>query len=336
MKFRLHTEFPTNLKEEWDVLLADSQLNTPFLRYGFLRDWWQTRGGGEWPAEAQLAIVSAQEGEHLVGIAPLFVHADGNLNTLYLLGSKEICDYLDVLVRPEHLPVFLPGLLEYLNGTSNIAWNQLIFHNLLETSATIPLLEKIAGGHGWQFRQECAMPSPYIALPNDWETYLASLDKKQRHEIRRKMRRSAENLAVAWYFCNRADTLEEECEAFLQLMEMDKEKKKFLTPAMREQQKLAMRWSFDEGILQLSFLEIEGKKAASYFCFDYGNKILVYNSGFDPQFSQYSPGWVLLGNLLQWAIENGRSEFDFMRGDEDYKYRFGATDRRVVCAILQR
>jgi len=81
---------------------------------------------------------------------------------------------------------------------------------------------------------------------------------------------------------------------------------------------------------------VGGQKAAGYVSFDYQNRIWVYNSGLNRDFSEYSPGWVLLGYLLQWANEQGREEFDFMRGDEDYKYRFGAIDRSVVRACLSR
>lgn len=97
-----------------------------------------------------------------------------------------------------------------------------------------------------------------------------------------------------------------------------------------------MQWAFENKILQLSFLEIGGQRAAAYYCFNYQNKILVYNSGFDPDFGEFSPGWVLLGYLLKWANENRISEFDFMRGNEDYKYRFGGKDRCVVCVKIQR
>ena len=172
-------------------------------------------------------------------------------------------------------------------------------------------------------------------LPGNWEEYLASIDKKQRHEIRRKMRRSEENTDLAWYSTKNESTLDEDIEAILQLMSLDAEKAKFLTPCMREQMRLTMRWAFKENILHLSFLEIQKQKAAGYFCFSYKNKLLVYNSGFDPRFSEYSPGWVLLGNLLQWSNENKISEFDFMRGNEEYKYRFGAKDRFVVCAMFE-
>jgi CelD/BcsL family acetyltransferase involved in cellulose biosynthesis len=51
---------------------------------------------------------------------------------------------------------------------------------------------------------------------------------------------------------------------------------------------------------------------------------------------ELSPGWVLMGHVIQWCCENGRSEFDFMRGDEDYKYRFGGVNRFVMRARVVR
>jgi CelD/BcsL family acetyltransferase involved in cellulose biosynthesis len=83
-------------------------------------------------------------------------------------------------------------------------------------------------------------------------------------------------------------------------------------------------------------MTINNQKAAAYLCFDYNGHILVYNSGFDYQFSSYSPGWVLLGHLIQHAIQTGSRYFDFMRGDEDYKYRFGAADGFVTRALLKK
>jgi CelD/BcsL family acetyltransferase involved in cellulose biosynthesis len=47
---------------------------------------------------------------------------------------------------------------------------------------------------------------------------------------------------------------------------------------------------------------------------------------------EFSPGWVLLGHTIEWCCENGRYEFDFMRGDEEYKYRFGGVNKYVMRA----
>jgi CelD/BcsL family acetyltransferase involved in cellulose biosynthesis len=45
---------------------------------------------------------------------------------------------------------------------------------------------------------------------------------------------------------------------------------------------------------------------------------------------ELSPGWVLLAHVIQWCCENKRYEFDFMRGDEEYKYRFGGVNQYVM------
>jgi CelD/BcsL family acetyltransferase involved in cellulose biosynthesis len=47
-------------------------------------------------------------------------------------------------------------------------------------------------------------------------------------------------------------------------------------------------------------------------------------------------GWVLLSFLIQWAIENSRAVVDFMRGNESYKYKFGAVDSFVYKAIITK
>jgi CelD/BcsL family acetyltransferase involved in cellulose biosynthesis len=120
------------------------------------------------------------------------------------------------------------------------------------------------------------------------------------------------------------------------LMGQDPAKQAFLTDVMRSQMRASVKAAFHAGWLQLSFLEIEGEKAAGYLNFDFDDHIWVYNSGWDMRFSTYSPGWVLLGYLLQWANEQGRKSFDFMRGDEEYKYRFGGIDRFVSRAIIRR
>jgi hypothetical protein len=254
-----------------------------------------------------------------------------------LLGSIEISDYLDVIVREADLAAFIDGLLPFLAGADFPAWQALDWYNLLDSSPTLTALEKAAGQQGWGYQQERLQHSPFIPLPGDWDAYLAGIDKKQRHEIRRKMRRAEEGeKPLHWYMVEDGSTLEAEGQAFMDLMAQDPEKAAFLTPAMREQMQLVLRCAFDEGCLQLAFLEIGGEKAAGYLDLDYLNRIWVYNSGLDRRFTEYSPGWVLLAYLLRWANENGRAEFDFMRGDEDYKYRFGAVDRFVVRAMVQK
>lgn len=338
MDFTLHRTFSdlTPAAADWNALLAESILDAPFLRYEYLSTWWETRGGGEWPPSAELALVTARRGGTLAGIAPLFFAPSlGGEPSLLLLGSIEISDYLDLIVRPADLEEFAAGLFDFLPSLP-FGWKFLDWHNLLETSPSLPVLESEASRRGWSFEAEKTYHAPSIPLPGDFETYLAGIDKKQRHEIRRKMRRAEEAGTVHWYIVADEAALDAEMDDFLALMAADPEKAAFLTDVMRSQMRRSVHAAFRAGWLQLAFLTVNGEKAAGYLNFDYGGRVWVYNSGIDRRFTEFSPGWVLLGYLLQWANDNRRAEFDFMRGNEDYKYRFGGVDKHLMRVCISR
>lgn len=338
MEFKLCQTFHRELQQEWNELLAETSAHVPFLRYEYQEAWWQTKGGGEWSQETQLAIITARENGRLMGIAPLFQVIWEGRPTLLLVGSIEISDYLDLIARDADMPAFTDGLLEYLQQEPTLGkWKRLDLYNVMENSVTLNALENSASKMGWKFHTEPFRPALTIPLPGDWETYLAGLDKKQRHEIRRKMRRAFNSEhQVRWYYVEDSNKLDEEIDAFLNLMAKDEEKARFLTPLMRENFRNTMRCAYDEGCLHLSFLEVDGQKASCYASLDYLDTLWVYNSGIDPAYTELSPGWVLISELIKWAIENKRTTFDFMRGDENYKFRFGAKKRDVLRVMVER
>lgn len=335
MQLKRYSNFPDDLKAEWDALLEKSSTNVPFLRFDYLKTWWQTNGGGEWQ-HIEPVIICARRQESLSGIAPMFFtrnHEDKA--ALMLLGSIEVSDYLDLLAAPQDIEEFVSDLLPFLRQTDMPAWQRIDWYNLPDSSPTLPALQKAAEKLGWSYQEEKYQPCPYVPLPGDWQTYLAGIDKKQRHEIRRKIRRLEEaEVPSRWYTLDAGADLEAEIEDFLSLMEQEGDKADFLTEEMRQHMRLTIRCFSDMGCLHLSFLEIDGKKAAAKLCFDYNNRLLAYNSGIERHFMDYSPGWVLLGYLLEWANQQKRTEFDFMRGGETYKYRFGAVERYVMRVTL--
>lgn len=330
-----------NMAYEWNALLKESASHVPFLRQEYLLTWWKLLGGGEWRNGELYTIIGRDSDGRLIGIAPFFLtQTDEGKSALMLLGSHEISDYLDIIARPADLPAFIDRVFDHLASPEAPAWQILDFYNVLESSPTLPALEQSASRKGWSFStfsRESMQCCPTINLPGNWETYLAGIDKKQRHEIRRKMRRAEESeTPVRWYIVEDGATLENEAEELFRLMATDDDKRAFLTEAMRAQMQAIIKTAFEHGWLQLAFLKVSDEKAAAYLNFDFDNRIWVYNSGLDANFSAYSPGWVLLGYLLQWANEHGRQSFDFMRGDEDYKYRFGGVDRFVTRVVIER
>ena len=218
-----------HMKDEWNKLLQDGASHVPFLRHEYLTAWWHSLGGGEWSqCELYIATTRRDDGE-LAAIAPLFLtnNREGE-PALLIMGSYEISDFLDVIARPTDLVPFLALLLDHLASQDAPVWRVLDFYNILESSPTLPALKTAAESRGWVYRQDCLQHCPYIPLPGNWDAYLAGIDKKQRHEIRRKMRRIEDpDINARWYIVQDQASLESEIEDFLRLMGQDAEKQAF-------------------------------------------------------------------------------------------------------------
>ena len=325
-----------SLAGEWNALVDRSAANMPFIRHEFLRTWWRTRGGGEW-GEAALRLVVAREAGTLVGVAPFFRTQRGRQPAWMLLGSIEISDYLDLIVARGSEEAFGERLLDYAAAQPIDELAALDLYNLRARSETLSILERSAGQRGWRVETQELQPCPSIALPSSWESYLEQLDKKQRHEVRRKLRRGeGGEEEMAWAIVGPEADIQAEIDNFLALMRKDERKAEFLTAPMVEQFRQSMVAAHAAGWLQLAFLTMDGRLAAAYADFDYANRIWVYNSGIDPRFAARSPGWVLLARLIQWSISHGREAFDFMRGNEGYKFQWGGVSQPIFRLTLSR
>lgn len=321
------------LSQDWNTLLSESHTNVPFLTYEFQRAWWDGLGGGEWQDGELYIVVGRGADGRLIGIAPLFrVRVDSEW-ILQFIGTHQIADYLDFIVRPQHHAEFVTGLLAHLSESKE--WHRLALYNLLDSSKTQTELNKAATG--LKISQEMLQPSPYLVIPHSLEAYINNLEAKQAHELRRKIRRarrSAEPISIE--FIDDETQFDSALEDFFGLIVRETFKAEFLHPKMRAQMEAIARAMFGAGWLQMVFLKAGDKRIAGYMNFDYDNCIWAYNAGFDPDFAALSPGWLIMVEMVDWSIRNGRKMFDFMRGGEDYKYRFGAMDRFVHKLTLIR
>lgn len=314
------------LAQEWDDLLVRS-VNAPFfMRYIYQRTWWQYLGNDD----LVLIAIRTHEGR-LMGLAPLY----GGTNQtgqreLSFVGCVDVSDYLDLLVDRDCVEPVYEALLDCL-GDSQVAWDKLYLCSLPHHSITHTRLAETARARGWQAKVRQQDVCPVITLPGDWESYLAGIDKKQRHEIRRKMRKIETEAQTRWYAIDSIEGLDEAMTAFIELHQKStRDKEDFWNDALISFFKALAVELAKMGWLKLYFIEVNGSRAASMLCFDYNNEFLLYNSGFDPeQFANLSPGNVLTAYTIQDAIRLGRSRYDFLRGDEVYKFRFGAAAEPV-------
>jgi CelD/BcsL family acetyltransferase involved in cellulose biosynthesis len=315
------------LQSEWNLLLPHNATNEIFLTWEWQTTWWWAYQPGS------LWIVAARDERGiLVGIAPWFIEQPDRV--VRTIGCEEVTDYLDVLAAPATCAAFYVALADFLVAHS-ADYSRIDLCNILVGTPTLDAMPRLLTERGFAVEIKQEDVSPFIPLPEDFEGYLDQLDKKQRHELRRKMRRAenTEDETIAWYMVGPQHDLAAETEKFLRLMAASQPlKAQFLQEAgHRRFFPAIIRRLAECGWLQLSFLTVDGDPAATYLNFDFDNRILVYNSGIVPEkYAHLSPGIVLLCYNIRHAIEQGRTVFDFLQGNEEYKYRMGAQDRAVM------
>ncbi len=318
------------LAEAWNDLMGRAVSAPIFMTVEYQKIWWQHFGRGN----LHLIAVHADDGS-LVGLAPLFVDGD----ELHFVGCVDVSDYLDFLIDRNHLETVYAAIVNHLSGEMTAAWRTAYFCSLPCGSHTPELLVQLAQSQGWTASVRAEEVCPIITLPDSWEAYLAGLSKKQRHEIRRKIRKLEAAAETRWQVIESpAELTDAHIETFVQLHRKSaREKDEFWDAAMLSFFRAVIRKFAEKGWLKFYFLEINGEPAASLLCFDYHNDILVYNSGFDAEkFGELSPGNVIISYSIRHAIELGRARYDFLRGDEVYKFRFGAVADEVFGVKIKR
>ena len=328
------------LEAEWNDLLGRARFNSIFLTYEWQTTWWDALGQGDlW-----IVAFRCAQSQALIGIAPLFLHtvekgANAGKRQFNLVGCIEVSDYLDIIAARGREDEIYAALLAWLHGPEAPAWDILDLCNLPEASRTYHALPELAAASGLRVEVVQEDTAPQFALPMRYESYLQDrVEKKQRHEIRRKQRRAEREAALGLYVVGAEHLLEAEIDDFVALQRASRaDKADFMTPQMRRFFLAIARRMLEAGWLRLLFLTIDGDKAATLFAFEYDHRFWLYNSGYDPDaHAQLSPGWVLLSYAIQYAIASGCRVFDFMQGDEEYKYRFGAVDYKVMRVTLYR
>lgn len=308
------------LAPEWEALLDRSYDNRIFLTPTWYSVWWGRFGSGT------ASVLTSRDPEGLLqAVLPLQVALDGNDRRLSLVGDHEVADYMDgAAVRAEAVPL-LARLWEC--ALSELPWSHVELRHVPSSSPLIPALVEVASQRKLKMQIEGDEVCPVALLCSTWDGYLQMLTKKQRHEIRRKMRRAQEGADWVWRTVSPSDPLEPSLEAFFRLhTSATGEKAGFMTRAIRGFFCDLAEAYLRRGNLRLSFFERNGDVVAATFSFFHRQRYFLYNSAYAPRQAGYSPGVVAVAHAMEHAIAEKAVAFDFLSGVEPYKYQFGATD----------
>ena len=312
------------LAPAWHGLWRRAPAATPFQSPAWLIPWWREIGGGE------LRVLIARQDGRMVGLLPMYLQHESD--KLLPLGIA-ISDYLDGLFEERVEVMAAEAMLQHLADRED--WQHCELHPLRSAS---PLLEA-------SVPQGCAdevlafEPCLVVEVPAGARQLRDFLPSKIRDNLRYFGRRAEQTGRVSFETATAA-TLSEFVEALFRLHEARWQQLGcsgvLADPAIRRFHHRAAPLLDRAGLLRLHALRINERMVAVLYALCARRRSYCYLYGFDPDFGALSPGTLILGHSIWQAVREGAREVDFLRGQERYKYFWGARDRPSYGRMLKR
>ena len=272
-----------------------------------------------------------REGGNLIGIAPLMIQGE----RACIIGSPDVCDHVDFVFAPGRAKDVLRRILHHLRqqGISLLDLGPLRGDASLLKDMT-PVAETL--GYEVTIHPEDVILE--LELPATWDGFLQSLNGKQRHEIRRKIRRLYEAGQINYLVVEEAEQVKKKVDIFLALFGSNRsDKAAFMDNQMASFFRSLAEAMAEAQILKLFFLDLNASPAAVAMCFDYASTMYLYNNGYDQRFGSLSVGLLSKVFSMKESIERGRKTYSFLKGGETYKYLLEGTPVPVYrCKVRLR
>ncbi|MBI1248601.1 GNAT family N-acetyltransferase [bacterium] len=301
---------------EWERL-AGSRL---FLAPGWLMTWWKHyREPGD-----QLHLITVRDTDGwLIGLAPWFKRQTWwGGNEIRFLGTGEVCsDYLSILAKPGEDETVVNAVSHLLvQGVSHI--DRIFLEGIESTDQVMQQFATTMSYLRYDVRHQFAMEGYRLPLPGDWDDWLAQLSKSRRHRVRQLWRNQFDTGRAVLHMAD-GSTLPQ---AFQTLVDLHQQRRNQMgQPGCFASQRFhdflleAAHIHLKSGQLRLQWVEMDGEPIAAEFDLEAGTDLLHYCSGISVTTSFNRPGWLGITAAIRHAIESGKTNFDFLRGDEEYK-----------------
>ncbi|MEX0902960.1 MAG: GNAT family N-acetyltransferase [Pseudohongiellaceae bacterium] len=320
------------LKDEWNELVGQRSSKSLFLTWEWLYTWWKHLRD-----DRKLFIVLVRMNQRLIAVAPLAVRPmrfrrllPGRV--LEFLGSGQVgSDYLALILRSGFEKQGIKAICSCI-GQQKLP---LEFNRVESNSAQNSALRAELETRGWQTFSTTVERCPYIRFDGkSWEDYLATLGSSHRYNFRRRLR----NLERDFKFRFEKATDPRRCEQFLnQLVELHnlRWRERGGSDALNTQDLVDFHHDMSQlalsnGWLRLYVITLDGNAVAALYGFQIDRIFYFYQSGIDPAYSRYSVGLVIMGLAIQAAIADGATQYDFLHGEENYKFQWADECRDLV------
>lgn len=314
-----------DLHAQWSALVSADPHATIFQGPRYQRVWHDVLGTDE-----EVMVTAVRDDDELLAVVVESRVTDDAGTTWRFGGGIEVTDYLGPVITPQRRGEVLDAWLPSVLGQSDV--DHFEFAGMAEDTGLPDALAgriDVPGANVKRSRQDVC---PVVSVADGFDAYLAALPGKLRQEQKRKARKLSRDLGeqVSLDQVEVAD-LESGLDTFFAMQaDADSPKAGFFQRDIMGTffATLADEFAGDD-IFRLHILSVGDRPAAATISLVDDHRWGLYNSAFDPVLASFAPGMVLVTELIQEAGDQGLETFDLLRGDEPYKYRFGATDRVI-------
>jgi len=327
-----------SLAPVWDSLLEKCRDDSSmYLTHEWLSTWWQHLGEGK-----RLNLLLIEKGQEVIGIVPL-ARNEYRIGPFKLDALESItwtnCNYVG-LILPEHRPEVVAALLAYL--AENLRGVSLILRLSLipEDSQFLSALRRNCARFERSLvieEKEKAL-APYITLPATWDEYFSSLGRRRRKILNSTLRALEKEHSIVEFQQFTADSLEEGLSRFFDLHQERWRavglRGSFTDPRDREFYREVARKFLNRNWLHFSRLTIDGDVASALFGCIYNHKFYAITEARNIRYARYNVGHLHDMEVIKDAIRRNLREFDFLQGDEPYKFYWTKSARRYMQVII--
>lgn len=330
------------IKANWDAVYDVDPECQIFLTWNWIHAWFK-KLGGKW---CVLAAKPDAKSSYVAFLPLQFrwdMKKDGRLHNEIKMGGSEFADYTGFVCDPAHQEEALPALADHL---LEMIWMRLTFNNILASDKRFRLFmksferPKLTIQNVQRFNKKTKIDSniyPFVKLPADWETYCAEkLSTNTRQKARRFLKRLDETGEFRVTHVAK-ETVDSDIDTLLKFWEIKWASLKGNTlRGILANNRAMLRRSFDVGALFLPILYVGDRPLAAHGTLMDTKKRSMHFliGGRDETYNSPPPGFLLHAYSVRWSIQNGFKIFDFLQGNEEYKYMFGAEERLVKCVTI--
>ena len=316
-----------DLEADWNRLLSESDTDSIFLTWEWLYTWWET-----YSYKNQLYIILLCEGNmKIVGAAPFYFAYEKiygkSMRVIKFISSGEVCsEYLDIIIQNDNKEniksAFVQIIKKELLGSNNV----FIFESVCDNSNLYECLKKLGKSIIINSPENDCTINPYIMLPESEKDFLSKISNNTRRAIKKKKNKLDREHGYNIIGLNEINDMEKALDIFMSLHQKSWNERGH--PGVFNNhdicnfhKNVATRFE-KNGWLRLYFISIKGSMVASLYGFQYNEKFYAYQSGFDPNWKVYGLGKILIYHSIHNAMRNNIKEYDFLRGEEEYKGDF--------------